>query len=269
MQPRAVIFDLGGTLWFDAVPPSEEKIRDVQQRVVAPVFDELGITLSRRLGELNAAVWGAVEAAYVVERERGTFRDPSLPFLWKGALAAENIDITDEQANRIWVAAWVSPADLGIQLFPDTLDVLKALRAAGIAIAVNTTRPCTSDMLMRNLTDFGIERYVDAAVCSGDVGYFKPHPAPFERTLALLGVRADQALMVGDSDEADVAGAHALGIPSVWKLNGRYGLPPSRHADHTIHDLSELLALPVFESLEHHPPAESPTPHEDNNEDRY
>ena len=269
MQPRAVIFDLGGTLWFDAAPRSSDEIHEIQQRIVAPIFHDLGIRPPRPLGELISDVWSAEDARYAIERERRTYRDPSLAFTWKGALAVHDVDITDEQAEVLWRGAWVSPLELGVQLYPDTLDVLSALKSAGIAIAINTTRPCTSDILRRDLADMGIDRYVDVTVCSGDVGFFKPHPAPFERTLTLLGVRPEEALMVGDSDDADIAGAHALGIPAVWKLNGRYGLPPSTAARHTIHDLGELLALPMFASLEHTHPSESPTPHEDNNEDRY
>jgi hypothetical protein len=55
---------------------------------------------------------------------------------------------------------------------------------------------------------------------------------------------------------------------TVWNLNGRYGLDPAPEADHAIHDLCELLALPWFADRPV-PVAESPMPHDDANEDRY
>ena len=33
---------------------------------------------------------------------------------------------------------------------------------------------------------------------------------------------------------------------TVLKLNGHYGAPPCAHADFAIHDLAELLTLPLF-----------------------
>lgn len=44
----------------------------------------------------------------------------------------------------------------------------------------------------------------------------KPDPEPFERALTELDATPDGAVHVGDSLRADVAGANALGIDSVW-----------------------------------------------------
>ncbi len=48
----------------------------------------------------------------------------------------------------------------------------------------------------------------------------KPHAEAFAGALALLGVPASRALMVGDSLRTDIAGAAASGIPSCWVLGG-------------------------------------------------
>jgi hypothetical protein len=59
-------------------------------------------------------------------------------------------------------------------------------------------------------------------------------------------------------------------MTTVWKLNGRYDLPPCPDADYQIHDLAELLALPALGLDARHPAmAESLTPHEDGNAERY
>ena len=65
-------------------------------------------------------------------------------------------------------------------------------------------------------------------------------------------------------------GAKAVGMHTVWKLNGRYDLPPCPDADYTIHNLAELLSLPIMPRRANAAAAaESLTPHDDNNEDRY
>ena len=59
-------------------------------------------------------------------------------------------------------------------------------------------------------TALGVADYVDEFVLSFEVGAVKPDAAIFETTLSLLGVEAANAVMVGDSDEAD-GGARAIG----------------------------------------------------------
>ena len=58
--------------------------------------------------------------------------------------------------------------------------------------------------------------HVDALIVSAEVGVSKPHPGIFSVALDALGVRADEAVMVGDSWSADIAGARGAGIAAVW-----------------------------------------------------
>ena len=59
-------------------------------------------------------------------------------------------------------------------------------------------------------------------------------------------------------------------MTTVWKLNGRYDLPSCADADFVIHDLAELLALPIFGGVGASvASAESLTPHDDGNAERY
>ena len=98
----------------------------------------------------------------------------------------------------------------------------------------------------------------------------KPRPEPFLRALDALGVAPADALFVGDELEADIRGAKALGMTTVWKLNGRHEVPPADEADFTVHDLWEIFGLAIFTG-----PArarvleQSLTPHDDGNAGRY
>jgi FMN phosphatase YigB (HAD superfamily) len=56
---------------------------------------------------------------------------------------------------------------------------------------------------------------------SGEVGVGKPNPSAFEMILDKLGVRAAEAVMVGDSWERDIQGALEVGMQAVWVANGR------------------------------------------------
>lgn len=88
----------------------------------------------------------------------------------------------------------------------------------------------------------------DAVVVSGDVGWIKPHPRPFEVALEQLGAEPSATLHVGDNWLADVQGAKRLGMQVVHCL--QYETPEAFEPkpgdelpDATIHHLSELRVL--------------------------
>src|SRR5687767_14494669 len=56
---------------------------------------------------------------------------------------------------------------------------------------------------------------VDAVVFCVDVGWRKPHRAPFDRALALLDVAATDAVFVGDDPRWDIVGAQNAGVRPV------------------------------------------------------
>jgi len=58
----------------------------------------------------------------------------------------------------------------------------------------------------------------------------KPAPMFFAAALRLLGVPADEVVMIGDDLRADVAGARRAGLRAVWVRSGRHGAPDlARH----------------------------------------
>ena len=73
---------------------------------------------------------------------------------------------------------------------------------------------------------------------SGAHGKAKPHPAIFLAALDALDVGAEEAAMVGDSPEDDIAGARALGMRAF--LVDREGRFPE-----AVGRLPDLLALPA------------------------
>jgi HAD superfamily hydrolase (TIGR01509 family) len=97
---------------------------------------------------------------------------------------------------------------------PAALTILASLRARGFrtAIVSNTPWGSPAQAWRAELARHGLLAAVDAAVFCTDVGYRKPHPAPFERALSLLDVDAAEAAFVGDDPRWDIAGAHAAGV---------------------------------------------------------
>lgn len=88
----------------------------------------------------------------------------------------------------------------------------------------------------------GFAPYVDALVVSGEIGIAKPDPAIFEIALTRLAMRADEAVMVGDSWSADIEGARAAGIRAIWFNRTRAASPEPSHR------VDELYALEPIDS---------------------
>ncbi|MET0701189.1 MAG: HAD-IA family hydrolase [Mycobacterium sp.] len=91
--------------------------------------------------------------------------------------------------------------------YPDTAQVLASLSDQGVRTAVVSNiafdvRPAFAAL--------GIDRYVTEFVLSFEVGAVKPDPKIFSTALERVGVAAADAVMVGDSEEAD-GGARAVG----------------------------------------------------------
>ena len=69
----------------------------------------------------------------------------------------------------------------------------------------------------------GLDRYVADWVISEQAGVSKPNPRIFALAAQRVRMRLGGAWVVGDSPEADIGGAAAMGLPSVWLHRGRTG----------------------------------------------
>src|SRR4051812_19787505 len=117
--------------------------------------------------------------------------------------------------------------------YPDSAPTLEALRAAGIRTVVVSNWDWS---LHERLHETGLAPLVDAALASAEVGSAKPDPAIFQRALDLVGVAPGEAWHVGDTPEADVAGARAAGLRPI--LIARGGDVPA-----DVRSLAELIPL--------------------------
>src|SRR5262249_29676561 len=92
----------------------------------------------------------------------------------------------------------------------------------------------------------GLDRYLAAWVISEEAGVRKPNPRIFAIAAERARTRLAGAWMVGDSPEADIGGAAAAGVRSVWLHRGRQWLErryaPTRMADGAIAGIAEVMA---------------------------
>ncbi len=266
MPVRAVLFDFGDTLIFQAHQPDEAALYEAMATQVRPLLKKWNteIDVVGLLGDL----YQAVEASQNERRARGLEVDG--PFVTQGALAAHGFESSEEQAREFCKASTVGLPLWGWQLYPDSLDTLRKLRTMPVKIGLVSNSYYTVDTRVPLLHKLDLpERLFDVFVFSADVMRPKPRPEPFLRALDVLDVGAADCVFVGDALDGDIVGAKALGMTTVWKLNGRQEVPPADEADFMIHDLWELFTLGLLPDGHLAKAAESPTPHEDGNAGRY
>ena len=94
-------------------------------------------------------------------------------------------------------------------LFPGTLEILDYLKPHyKLHIITNGF----SEVQGRKMRNAGIDHFFDVVVDSELAGVKKPHPQIFELALKKANVTAAHSLMIGDSLEADILGAKAVGL---------------------------------------------------------
>ena len=129
----------------------------------------------------------------------------------------------------------------------ETLEVLEKLQGKyKLAILSNGG----STVQHNKIDHVDIEKYFDLVVVSGDVGIHKPDPRLFEYTLDKLGVRKEEALMIGDVYSTDILGALKAGIKTVWLVEDEER-PAFSYRGYRIRDLREISEILEREAHEH------------------
>jgi len=112
---------------------------------------------------------------------------------WRSSVAVED-------ALRIWTQ---------IEPSADTLGVVRALRSAGISVALATNQQAHRANYMTNA--LGYAAHFDHLLYSCELGHAKPSPAFFSSALARIATEPARTLFI-DDDEANVTAARDLGL---------------------------------------------------------
>lgn len=171
--PQAVIFDLDGTL-IDSAP-------------------DLHACANKMLAELEQA---DLSLELVT-----SFVGNGVDKLVKRCLATvglpESGETFEQAAARFRVFYNEKPSEF-TRPYPGVMDFLQALQDNTVKMAVCTNKP--EGLARKILENLGMAGYF-AAITGGDsLPVLKPDPRPLFHTLEQLGVTADQALYIGDSE---------------------------------------------------------------------
>lgn len=244
MPIRAILFDLFDTLV------------DLDMRALPEVRIDKGLVRSTH-GIVHGALSERVavefdlfaETLREVDQERARLHREGreYPTLDRFAELTRRLGLNDPELPGLMTEAHMGQIVRCARYRSEHPEILSQLRKRYvIGICSNFSHTPTA---VHTLEQGGLLPHLDAIVISEEAGWRKPRPEIFLEALRRLDVAPSESVHVGDRLDADVAGAAALGMRTVWltrrvrepeaKLEAHAGLPPAA----VIADLAELPEL--------------------------
>lgn len=122
-------------------------------------------------------------------------------------------EIVNESEAREAVRIYRKSYEASFRAVTGAYELLDALKSrVKIAVLSNSYY----NLQMSKLTVCGLDKFVDVTVVSEHAGVTKRDTKIFIETLKKLDCNPDEAVMVGDSWEVDILGAHKAGMQSIW-----------------------------------------------------
>jgi putative hydrolase of the HAD superfamily len=231
-QIDGVLFDYGETLVEFSRP--HEALAEAEQRILALVAASGRAAPS--LATLRA-ILDRVDREVLEHQRSGALEEMDLAASALRSYGDAGLRLDDallDEVLRIEQEAWW----LGARLDPEAIPLLESLRGGGIRVGLCSNAPYRLRSLHAQLAFLGLDSHLDSVTFSAEVGWRKPSPRIFEAAMRALGTGAARTVVVGDSEAADVAGAHAAGMRAV--LLSRSGDDGSSAGEAVIAALREL-----------------------------
>lgn len=228
MTLRAVLFDLDSTL---CVP------RRSPDAMVAEAFDRANVE-----PYCTAADLGAVESESLAAAANNELDYYTLSF----EAVAELAGVPAEDAPAVARAYSAIGGHSDVECLPGAKDVLRHCNGT---YTLGLTTNGLKEIQQQKVDTLGIREWFETLVFATPEKGYKPDPAPFEQALSDLDIAPNETVHVGNSRVADVAGAHAAGIHSIWipyeiphEESTDIGPKPEQTLD-SLHDLKAALKV--------------------------
>jgi putative hydrolase of the HAD superfamily len=208
---KAIFFDLDDTLL-----DTDSTYREALGVTCAEAAERCAGMDAERLSAGYHAVSVEMWRSFDLSQMRDTPAEEIRLRIWRETLrrlGMENEALASELSARYGAVRQASH-----RRFPDVLRTLERLhRRYHLGIITNGA----TEIQWGKIRRLGVEPYFDTILISQEVGIAKPDPRIFEMALSRVPCRPEEAVMVGDSPDRDIAGARAAGLHALWVRTGR------------------------------------------------
>jgi putative hydrolase of the HAD superfamily len=194
-MPRALLVDLDDTLLDDRGAMAAAVLQLRAQRSLAPEVDDSALV--QAWDSVGRQLWRAMALGQITFQEQRRLR----------LRQVFQLQISDDAADSLF-ADYLAHYERAWALLPGTQEFLQATAHLPRVIVTNGNKP----QALRKTDKLGLTTQFLAVVTPEDCGARKPDPRIFLHALGLLGVSAEETVMIGDNLEADLVPAAALGM---------------------------------------------------------
>ena len=231
MSINTVIFDLDDTLLWD-----KQSIQSAFDKTCDYAATKVNID-AKALEEATREAARALYSAYPTydytvmiginpfEGMWGTFDDPTPQFqqmkdivpqyrrdAWTQGLAKLGID--DPAFGAELGERFVAERKVHPYLYEDTYEILDALKGNYKLVLLTNGAPSLQNLKLEITPE--LVPYFDHIIISGDFGKGKPDASIFEHVCDVVGITADEGIMVGDNLMTDILGSSRINMRNVW-----------------------------------------------------
>lgn len=244
MTIRAVIFDLGHTIWdIGSHPGSLEAAYTQMQLLLAEHLERTDLPDAARFqSAVRDVLYAASETYFTDGRE---LEQPHSTVWVDRACRSLGIELPEALLREITPPLFATEKD---SLICDarTASAVALLSERGYRLGCVTNTLADSAAIRTMLAKYQLERLMGSVVVSADEGWRKPHPSLFLKAAAELKTAPQDCVFVGDSPVHDIGGAKAAGMRAVLtrqyvvRSYGVHEVQPDAVIDH-LEDLQDVI----------------------------
>lgn len=213
MRYKNLFFDLDDTLWAFSANARDTFEEMYFKHKLDAFFDSFDHYYSL-YQERNVELWAEYGNGQITKEELNRQR-----FLYP----LEAVGVGDSALAKAYSDDFFAVIPTRKQLMPHAVEVLDYLSPRyNLYILSNGFR----ELQFQKMQSGGIDGYFKKVILSDDLGVMKPWPQIFHFALSATQSELKDSLMIGDSWEADIAGANGVGMDhAYYNPHGRTELP--------------------------------------------
>ena len=195
-----IFFDLDHTLWdFEA-----NSFATFNQILSEHNFPFETATFMEAYSPINHAFWKLYRENKITTEELRFIR---LQKTFEAIKQPQKAEMINALSN-----AYINQLSTNTHIFEGTIELLEYLKPKyRLHIITNGFE----NVQQKKIANAGLAHYFEVVLTAEKAGVKKPHPTIFEQAFSMAQTSASNSLMIGDSYEADIAGAIALGMQAI------------------------------------------------------
>jgi putative hydrolase of the HAD superfamily len=230
MRYTHLFFDLDHTLW-DFEKNAKDAMKDLYEllQLKAKGIEDFDIFLQKYL-QHNEAIWRKYHRGEITAQD----------LKWKRMhRTLVDFKIGDEQLAKKMAEEFLNILPEKKAVFDNCFETLEYLQSKNYQMHLITNGFEVTQQ--RKLNASGLNKYFGKMITSEATGFVKPHKEIFAYAVSITGAALAKCLMLGDNVEADIMGAAAIGMHTVY-INHTSQLPATM-ATYTVTNLAALRQL--------------------------